>query len=478
MTSEISTGTTWRARLQPASGGWRAELLGLAVLAALLTAYYLSPNLPLAGVATIALIAAVWWLLEAALPLVVVLAPFYRFPKALELPWGSRAAPFEISLAEYLLLVCLAAWLLRWVQRPATASAPAPTPRRLWLPPLALIAVAVLSLVFTRNLQVALRELRVVIVEPGLYYLLLLHTFGTPLQVLKCLALLAAAGAGIAVYGLYHYIFVGVVEATGGVRRILAIYHSPNALALYLGRVIPVAVALALAERPSTGSGRGRWWSAAALASAALMVVVFYLTFSRGAFLGLGAALMLLLFIWRPRVALIAVGALAVALLASLPFLPLDRLLQLTPLAQRLYVWQAALQMAFDYPFTGVGLDNFLYYYPQYMLPAAALEPDISHPHNLILDFWLRLGILGLVLLAWLQEQFWRMSITVLRQMGPSWQRWLVLALMASMLDFLVHGLIDNSYFLIDLAYLFWFTYALVAILYRGLHRSNPPSTT
>ena len=43
-------------------------------------------------------------------------------------------------------------------------------------------------------------------------------------------------------------------------------------------------------------------------------------------------------------------------------------------------------------PCGAIGLDQFLYLYPRYMHPDAWREPNLSHPHNLLLDFWLRLG--------------------------------------------------------------------------------------
>ncbi len=36
---------------------------------------------------------------------------------------------------------------------------------------------------------------------------------------------------------------------------------------------------------------------------------------------------------------------------------------------------------------------------------------------------------------------------------------------MASMADFLVHGMLDNSYFLIDLAVVFWLTFGLAEVM-------------
>ena len=52
-----------------------------------------------------------------------------------------------------------------------------------------------------------------------------------------------------------------------------------------------------------------------------------------------------------------------------------------------------------DHPAWGVGLDQFVSQYPRYIKPDAWQERFTSHPHNLILDFYVRLGLLGL---AWL----------------------------------------------------------------------------
>jgi hypothetical protein len=50
-----------------------------------------------------------------------------------------------------------------------------------------------------------------------------------------------------------------------------------------------------------------------------------------------------------------------------------------------------------DHPLTGLGLDNFLYYYPEYILPEALAEPNLSHPHNILLEALYELGVLGAI---------------------------------------------------------------------------------
>lgn len=116
-----------------------------------------------------------------------------------------------------------------------------------------------------------------------------------------------------------------------------------------------------------------------------------------------------------------------------------------------------------DHPLLGVGLDNFLYSYrTYYVLPTAWEEFNLSHPHNLVFDFWLRLGLLGLLVLFWLLVAFFRRGWRVYRRLPESSERMLVLGLMAGMVNLVAHGLVDNAFFLVDLAFAFMLIIALV----------------
>ena len=77
--------------------------------------------------------------------------------------------------------------------------------------------------------------------------------------------------------------------------------------------------------------------------------------------------------------------------------------------------------------------------------------------------------------MGWLQYHFWRTGVELLTRFSPGLERTFVLAVMASMLDFLIHGLLDNSYFLIDLAYIFWLSYAVLFVLKRNTGLADQP---
>jgi O-antigen ligase len=118
------------------------------------------------------------------------------------------------------------------------------------------------------------------------------------------------------------------------------------------------------------------------------------------------------------------------------------------------------------HPIFGVGLGNFMRHYPRYMLPEGGHERVVFHPHNLLLDTWTSLGIPGLAALAWIQVAFFRLGLRLYRQLPtePELQA-LTLGLMASMVSFLAHGLVDTGFRLTDLAFVFMLTLGIVSRL-------------
>jgi O-antigen ligase len=168
------------------------------------------------------------------------------------------------------------------------------------------------------------------------------------------------------------------------------------------------------------------------------------------------------------RAVLLALAALAILAVALLPFLGAERFANTFDLASgtaffRVKLWQSAVNMIADHPLTGIGLDNFLYAYrTHYVLPEAADELNLSHPHNIVLDFWTRLGLGGAAVLLWLVVAFFRAGFHRYCCLPEGDDRTVVLGLLASVAAALAHGLIDNAFFLVDLAFVFMLSLAAV----------------
>ena len=333
---------------------------------------------------------------------------------------------------------------------------------------LTLVILAFLATLAADNFAVSLREWRVVVVESVVFYFLvrLGLDFGpnaTSKRWVWRLVDVFVMGATLqAVSALYFYFFTDQTIDAEGVRRALGLVGgSPNNLALILDRAWPILLAVAVLSPASLR----RWLYGAALIP---ITLALYLTFSKGAlFVGLplGHIAMTLLYglrhrgrAWR-RVLVAMTAAFGVFALALIPFSQTERFRTAFDFSDgstgffRIKLWQSSWAMLQDHGLIGIGLDNFLYQYrTRYILPEAWQEPDLNHPHNIILDFGTRLGLGGIVVLLGLQFAFWSNSWRLFKQHADA----LTLGFMGSMVVFLGHGLVDLSYFLVDLAFAFF----------------------
>jgi O-antigen ligase len=137
--------------------------------------------------------------------------------------------------------------------------------------------------------------------------------------------------------------------------------------------------------------------------------------------------------------------------------------------SSRELIWSSSLNMVRDHPLTGVGLDQFLNQYGRrYVEPAGWPERYTSHPHNIVLDFWLRLGVAGLICLSALVALA---GWLVRRSLRRDRDRALVIGASAALIAGAVHGLVDNGFFLADLAIMTWL---MIAVLETTAEPSSP----
>ncbi len=471
------------------------ELVQFALIAVAVIAFYVSRNtlLNLTLLALVVLLFAAR--LDLGLAIAVFTVPFYLFPKNLV---GSA----QFSLVEILTLAAVAGWGLEQVKRqklkvesnngsvilsqasdessPKVAQRPQNLATRIlgsWSPKsllrvtigtfasclstfdlaiLLFVLAGAISIFVASNFGVANREFRVIVLEPALLYGLIRASHLSRASVWRLVDAFILSAVAISLIGLYQFFFTNWVIVGEGVRRILAVYGSPNNLALYLDRALPLLIVLALFLK---GKRERLLYALAAIPVA----VCWLLTYSRAAWLGVAVALVFVGLFSGKRTRLAVIALLVVGAIAIIPFLG-------TPRAQSLFeegtgtgffrvsVWQSGLAMIRDHPLFGVGLDNFLYEYPKYMQPGAWREPNLSHPHNIVLDFWVRMGILGVVALGWMVFEFYRRGMRGMKGNGGI----LALGLMAGMTAALAHGMMDAAYFYVDLAFVWMLFLALV----------------
>jgi O-antigen ligase len=374
--------------------------------------------------------------LDLGLALVAFAAPFYLHPGTM----FYRA----LSLPEVLVILCGIASLRMYPPKGRTNLPISPIDRSVLL----LILAAVMAGAAASDRWAALFELRAVFLLPALYYALLRSARLDDQARGQLVDGFILGGVAVALIGLIQYALGrNLVLAEGGLPRLQSVYPSPNNVGLYLGRVWPFLVAVALWG----GQGRRRTFYALALAPATLALA---LSFSRGALL-LGLPAALLAMGWRAggRCRWAALALVVIGVLALIPLLRVPRFASLLDLREgsaffRLELWRSSLTLIRERPWFGVGPGNFqAAYRTRYVLPAAWQE--------FYLDHWTRLGVLGLMALVAAQVAFWRAA---LYQKSNA----LTLGIIGSMAALLAHGLVDNTIFFPDLALSFFLMLALV----------------
>jgi O-antigen ligase len=331
----------------------------------------------------------------------------------------------------------------------------------------ALLALAALLAGATASDRLAASfELRTIFLFPALAYVLLRLTPLDRYAQQRIVDGFVLGGLGVALVGLGQVVAGrNLVVAEGGLPRLQSVYHSPNNVGLYLGRVWPFLTAAVAGSRPvrrvlglssvECPQGEGRTWLYAV--ALILVTLALVLSFSRGALLlALPAAILAMGWLAGGRYRGAAMAVVLVGALALIPLLRLPRFGALLDLERgttffRLKLWRSSIRMIREHPLFGVGPGNFLAAYrTRYILPAAWEEFSLGHPHSIYLDHWTRLGLLGVVAGAAAQVAFWR----ALRR--GSRRDPLTLGLAGSMAALLAHGLVDNAIFFPELALAFF----------------------
>ncbi len=324
------------------------------------------------------------------------------------------------------------------------------------LPALVILAAtaSLLTVADPRHMAESLRDYRLVIVEPVILLALARWTLRRGGERLLLTSLIVAAAIVAAVAVVQLLTGIGSIEADAA-RRATGPYLHPNHLALYLERMTVLAGAMALIDQRI----RRYLIPVVALLGAGLASTV-----SRGGFLAAVAGGATIIWLIRSRGAWRWLMVATVAAVAGFAMLAEGRLTATGSdgsSSSRELIWSASLRMIRDHPVFGVGLDQFLYQYrPRYVDPAGWAERYTSHPHNVVLDFWLRLGLAGLITLgAFVGALGW--ALVRIRN-APARTGGVAVGAAAALTGGVVHGLVDNSFFLPDLAALTWLCVALI----------------
>lgn len=400
-----------------------------------------------------------------------------------------------VNSGQLLLMATLAAWLGQGIVRRRINL----RHNRMLLPVALLVAVGLLSLVTASSVPAGMKELLKWIEIALLIWLVTdvdtQSVQGMNHRLLLVVSGLSLAGFSQALIGIWQFGLRGNgpehFMILGRFYRAYGTFEQPNPfggfinLTALLSLGITVGLAVAYWHRRRLGhKGPGpsqvrflslRLTLTLVLAFGSIAVVsaaALLMSWSRGAWLGFVAGLLAMLFFYpkkrRQGAGLLAAAAvvgsflLLVGIQANLiPATVVDRFtdfgqgLQLDDVrgvdisdtnysvVERVAHWQAALSMARDNLWLGVGLGNYADDYSKYAL---LNWPDpLGHAHNYYLNLLAEVGVIGLAAYSFLWAVVIRQTAGLIDSLG--WpERGIALGLMAAWFGLSIHHLVDNLF--------------------------------
>ncbi len=378
--------------------------------------------------------------------------------------------------------VCVALLLALWFARLSARE------RRLAIrfPPLALpfalfLGAALLSTTGARSLEHSIKELVKWLEMFGVYLYVANNLDGARGR--RALAVMLFAGLAEAGIGIYQFLFRVGPEGFalfGRFMRAYGTFEQPNPYAGYLALIAPVALGVLTGFRfqapgfklsqPETWNLKLGTWGLAILAVLALgsMLAAALMSWSRGAWIGIGAGLLVTIIVQSRRafaLTLVAAFALAfVVLLSSINLIPEAIAARFAGIAdywgvfdvrgvkvddanfaivERMAHWQVAAMMFATHPWLGVGIGNYAPVYPAYALPY--WSDPLGHAHNYYLNVAAETGGLGLgaYLLLW-GAAFWQGWRAVRASTGLG--RGVAAGLLGTLVALSLHNVFDNLF--------------------------------
>ena len=192
-----------------------------------------------------------------------------------------------------------------------------------------------------------------------------------------------------------------------------------------------------------------QWWI---LLSALLGMIAILLSFSRGVWISLSLALVVMAIMFSLRMAFVLIGAGGLLFFGLFSFWPnfqeRIRYAMQGGDTERIYIWKANLQMFKDHPILGLGYqENIEALHEYYKTVGAPKDFMITHAHNQYLHMLSGTGALGLLVYVLILGYFLVLSIRVWKKIGSRdfFHKGLALGLVGAQVAFILGGLTEAN---------------------------------
>ncbi|MFH0805040.1 MAG: O-antigen ligase family protein [Patescibacteria group bacterium] len=407
-----------------------------------------------------------WWKLDWAICITVIFLPAYLLRFAISF--------VPVTVLELMVLILAAVWGYRTVsERIRTRACPAWLPWR-WLLLLFVLAGS-LAVFISPDIRQALGLWKAYIIEPVLFFVVFVNTITTRNHVRS---VLWALGAGTVLVGygtLIQYAGLAPIPSPYGAevpRRATSVFPFPTAVGKLLAPTVALFVGYWVAQAEASVKPL---WQFVRRHLFTLGVVLFGLfgllfSFSRGAVLGVAAAIVFASFFSRWKRWIWVAAAVCLVVLLVVPFTRHQVASVVggsdTSADVHRVMWRGAVRIIEAHPLLGTGLASFPVVYERYK--EASHVEYFPNPDQLILTLWIELGLFGLVVFVALLVKYFRVGLRTVREReADPFVRALTVGLMAALVAIIIHGMVDTPYFKNDLAIQFWVLVGLLVVVSR-----------
>ena len=356
--------------------------------------------------------------------------------------------------------------------------------------------------------------------EPVLLFILVINIFQGKKDLERVIWALGCGALGVAAWAIVQKLTGLGIEnplwAAEGTRRVVSFFGYPNAVGLYLAPLVALLLGAVASSHQETHpflcvypgkfiKEKCNWATsktkAFLLFISILSVLAIFYAHSEGAIIGLVAAFIVcgLLGNKRTRLVVLSFVVVAIVAIAIIPGgiklaqqkLTLNDFSGQVRKAQWAETWQ--MLKGGNRIITGAGLANYQKAIESYHVPGifyndgtdkdfrlhVVFNDDYKkkvwrpveiylYPHNIVLNFWTELGLVGVLLFVWLFVKIIQYSISSIQYSKKNKDNaglFLALGILGTFIVIIVHGLVDVPYFKNDLACMFWVLIALLSLL-------------
>ena len=362
------------------------------------------------------------------------------------------------------------------------------------LPIFCFIIICLLSLIWSNNLTISIKELPLFLMGPCLYFIII-NNLNYPKHVDKILTVIFIIGGLFGIYGILQYFGIDFSfwEGNFGRQKVSGLFGNVNFFAEYLIVPLPIAVSLFFASK-------NKMKKLLLLIGILAMASSLILTFTRGSYLAFGSALIVMFFLFlasrdinfiknnKKIFIIILVVIIIITFLFVVPT-PLNKSgtviseiksrISVTQLTQdssykrRIAIWKFTVLMIKDRPLLGSGLGTFKYNILRYQAEFfdqgqnRTIYPYgfAEKAHNEYLQLWTELGIIGLSIFIWLMVIYFNYGIKMLQKTRDDYKRGILIGLMGAVVAILVDSLFGFPFHLPASIILFWIVLGLSMVI-------------